>query len=236
MTARTILFWLDLEATSLDVRKGFGELLEYAVVFTDLELNELWCDEGVIPHKMDRVEALLGEKARAMHEKNGLLDELRSNQGDDAPWCFGEDAVRAVEDHILRMLKQFQDGNTIFVLTGSSIGYDRIALKEHMPKLERMLHYRQLDTSVYKVGFPQLFGSETSVAHRAMADIRESIKKHALMRKIISDRKELLHSSLQLLDNASVFDTNSDEVVEISEADFAEFEKTTRRISKTNFQ
>ena len=187
MTARTLLFWLDFEATGLDVRKGFGELLEFAVVFTDLQLNELWCDEGIIPHRIELIEPLLQDKAREMHEKNGLLDELRSIQNNQ--WCYGPDAVRFIEDQLIARLKAFgAQEPTIFVLAGSSIGYDRVALKEHMPRLEKMLHYRQLDVSVYKVGFPQVFGTETSSAHRAMADIRESIKKHWLMRDIMRVR------------------------------------------------
>ena len=185
MTARTILFWLDFEATGLDVRKGHGELLEFAVVFTDLELNELGADQGLIPHKIERIEAIIADKAREMHEKNGLLEELRSIQ--DNQTCYGDEAIRFVEDQLIARLKMFAAQEpTIFVIAGSSISYDRNALKEHMPRLEKMLHYRQLDVSVYKVGFPSIFGSETSTAHRAMDDIRESIKKHAMMRNIVS--------------------------------------------------
>lgn len=185
MSARTILFWCDLEATGLDTRKGHGELLEFAVVFTDLELNELGSDQGVIPHKMDRIDPIFSDKACEMHEKNGLLDELRSIQ--DNQTCYGEKAVRFIEDQLIAKLEMFAAQEpTIFVIAGSSIWYDKNALKEHMPRLEKMLHYRQLDVSVYKVGFPTIFGSETSVAHRAMADIRESIKKHQLMRDILS--------------------------------------------------
>ncbi len=232
MTARTILFWLDFEATGLDIRKGHGELLEYAAVFTDLQLNELSEEEGVIPQKIDWVESIIHDKAREMHMANGLLDDLKAIQ--TTAQFFGEDAVRNVENSLIAKLQYFlrEDPKTIFVIAGSSISYDRNALKEHMPRLEKMLHYRQLDVSVYKVGFPLIFGSESSAAHRAMADIRESIKKHKLMRDIILGRAELLQSSLQLLDNASVYDTDDDEVVEISESDFSEFERTTRRIAK----
>ena len=77
MTARTILFWLDFEVTGLDVRPGRGELLEYAVVLTDLELNEIESIEGVIPQEMPWIEDILEDKAREMHEKNGLLNEVK---------------------------------------------------------------------------------------------------------------------------------------------------------------
>lgn len=186
MTARTILFWLDLESTGLDVRKGHGELLEFAYVITDTQLNELGSDEGLIPHKMENIDPLLENKAREMHEANGLLDDMRSIQ--TTQWVFGEEAVYFIENGIINKLKTFlnEDPKTIFVIAGSSISFDRDAIKEHMPRLAKMLHYRQLDVSVYKVGFPHIFGEGTSTAHRAMADIRESIKKHAKMREIVA--------------------------------------------------
>jgi oligoribonuclease len=190
MTARTILFWLDFEATSLDVRKGHGELLEYAVVFTDLELNELDAYESIIPHSWDRVNSLLSPKAREMHIANGLLSELR-DADQMVTLAKGEAVVKGIEEMLLKRMRQFMaEEPTIFVIAGSSIWYDRNALKEHMPKLDKALHYRLLDVSVYKVGFPSIFGSETSTAHRAMADIRESIKKHAKMREIVAVYKQ----------------------------------------------
>lgn len=184
MSARTLLFWVDLESTGLDVRKGHGLLLEFATVVTDLQLNELWSDGGLIPHKMEDIDRLLQDKAREMHEANGLLEEMRSIQ--DTQWCYGEEAVKFTEDQLIARLNTYASQEpTIFIIAGSSISFDRAALKEHMPRLEKMLHYRQLDVSVYKVGFPHIFGEGTSTAHRAMADIRESIKKHAKMRKIV---------------------------------------------------
>lgn len=184
---RTLLFWIDFEATGLDIRKGVGELLEYAVVVTDLQLNELVSKEGVIPQDMTWIEDILEPKAREMHEANGLLKDLYRVSKDKTIDDMGPYAYEKIELSLRAMLQRFldEDPKTIFVTAGSSVSYDRGALKERMPKLERMLHYRQLDVSVYKVGFPKIFGSETSPAHRAMADIRESIKKHQLMRDIL---------------------------------------------------
>ena len=162
MTARTILFWLDFEATGLDVRRGFGEVIEYAAVFTDLELKEYVSCEGVIPHNMDYLDPLFSEKAREMHVKNGLLEELRTIER--TAKCVGVRAVAEVEDKLIDILKFFMAQEpTIFVIAGSSIWYDRNCLKEHMPRLEKMLHYRQLDVSVYKVGFPAIRSEERRV-------------------------------------------------------------------------
>lgn len=185
--ARTLLFWIDFEATGLDVRRGVGELLEYAVVVTDLELNELASKEGVIPQDMEWIEDILQPKAREMHMANDLLKDLYAISKDKTVDDMGANAYEKIEFSLRAMLQRFidEDPKTIFVIAGSTVSYDRGALKEHMPRLEKMLHYRQLDVSVYKVGFPQIFGSETSAAHRAMADIRQSIEKHRLMRSIL---------------------------------------------------
>lgn len=181
---KTVLFWVDLETTGLDERHGVGEILEYAIVVTDLQLNEMGSKEAVIAHEMAWIEDCMSPEVKEMHTKNGLLDEIRKiSDVPNKPWGIG--AVAIEEQEILYFLRQFAADDVIFVIAGSSISFDRRWIKAWMPTLESKLHYRQLDVSVYKVGFPQIFGAATSEAHRAMADIRESIKKHRLMREIV---------------------------------------------------
>lgn len=184
---KTVLVWVDLETTGLDERKGVGEILEYAVVLTDLELNEIDSIEGVIPHDMDWINDLMkvNDYVREMHTKNGLLEEVAQ-----ASRLFRRAAVDHERFKITSMLLRHQMDDTIFVIAGSSVSFDRRWLKEHMPGLEKMLHYRQLDVSVYKVGFPEIFGTATSDAHRAMADIRVSIAIQQKMRSIVTQFKD----------------------------------------------
>ncbi len=194
----TILMWLDLETTGLDEKTG--RILEYAAVFTDLELNELAALEGIVLQNIWKVKNLMNDFVLDMHTKNGLLEELA--QAGDADY---NTTLTLAEGKLLSALESLQDENTIVVIAGSTISFDRGWVKEHMPTLEETLHYRQLDVSSYKVGFPEIFGTETSEAHRAMADVRQSIAQQVKMRQIVRAREEVID---QLEKKASLYVTS----------------------------
>lgn len=183
---RTVLAWIDLETTGLD-EKG-GRILEYAVVCTDVELNEIYHMTAIIPQNVGIAKAMMDEYVVNMHTENGLLAELEAAEGNALQYA---DSLEAAEENILAMFKaarervQSRELDTIFVIAGNTVGFDKRWIEEHMPKLFEALHYRQLDVSAYKVGFPQYFGTGTSVAHRAMADIRASIADQDKMRVIL---------------------------------------------------
>ena len=67
-------------------------------------------------------------------------------------------------------------------LAGNSIATDRGFLARDMPELDAHLHYRMVDVSSIKElcrrWFPRVFYAkpEKGLAHRALADIRESIR------------------------------------------------------------
>ena len=67
-------------------------------------------------------------------------------------------------------------------LAGNSIATDRGFLTRDMPELDAHLHYRMVDVSSIKElcrrWFPRVFYAkpEKGLAHRALADIRESIR------------------------------------------------------------
>jgi oligoribonuclease (3'-5' exoribonuclease) len=68
-------------------------------------------------------------------------------------------------------------------LAGSTVGFDRRFLKEHMKSLEAMFSYRSIDVSslveLAKRWAPEIYEkrpkAENGAAHRALADVRESI-------------------------------------------------------------
>jgi oligoribonuclease len=187
---KTILVWIDLETTGLDERRGRGEILEYAIVLTDLELNEIDSLQGVIAHDTEWIYDIMEDYALHMHAESGLLQEVidASTQTD----IFGREAVGQERIKIMGMLLRHKDPNTTFVIAGNSVSFDRRWLKEHMCEVEKILHYRQLDVSSYKVGFPDIFGTKTSEEHRAMADIRASIEQQRLMRQIVAEGRKAL--------------------------------------------
>ena len=199
---RTVLAWCDLETTGLKPVKNH-RILEYAVVFTDLKLNELGSIEGVIPQYRNIAENMMDPYVVDMHTKNGLLGELTKLERAVEVMEYSDTVIDAQND-ILQAMDDVRDYvtdyevETIFVIAGNTIGFDKGYIEYHMPALFERLHYRQLDVSSYKVGFPKIFGTGTSDAHRAMADIRDSIEQHRKMRRFIDAAAKLV--GVKLLD------------------------------------
>ena len=63
-------------------------------------------------------------------------------------------------------------------LAGNSIHQDRKFIEKEMPVLNKMLHYRMLDVSAWKIYFEQALGKKFLKAdnHRALDDINGSIE------------------------------------------------------------
>lgn len=197
---RTILTWFDLETTGLDEKAG--RILEYAVVFTDLKLNEFDCRTAVIPQSLSVAKGMMDDYVVNMHSKNGLLEELESWERLTPQY---DDEIGFEETELLLMLGSVRDRaiddneDVQFVVAGSNILFDVKWMMGHMPKfMERMDHrrviegpesYRCLNVSAYKIGFPEAFGSiasaESNASHRAMDDIRYSISQHAQMQELV---------------------------------------------------
>ena len=76
-------------------------------------------------------------------------------------------------------------------LCGNSIATDRGFLARDMPELDGYLHYRMVDVSSIKElcrrWYPRIYYSqpEKGLAHRALADIRESIRELAYYRQAV---------------------------------------------------
>ncbi|NLE78303.1 MAG: oligoribonuclease, partial [Rhodococcus sp.] len=76
-------------------------------------------------------------------------------------------------------------------LAGNSIGTDRQFISRDMPELDNYLHYRMVDVSSIKElcrrWFPRIyFGQpEKGLSHRALADIKESIRELRYYRRTV---------------------------------------------------
>jgi oligoribonuclease len=163
------LVWIDCEMTGLDVE--IDELVEVAVVITDFDLNIL--DPGfTIVIKPDQ-SALdnMGDFVRDMHTKSGLLEAI-------ADGVSLADAEFAVHEYILKFVPAEQQAP----LAGNTIGTDRTFLAKYMPRVDRHLHYRNVDVSSIKElsrrWFPRVYFNAPAKdgGHRALADILESIR------------------------------------------------------------
>jgi oligoribonuclease len=172
------LVWIDCEMTGLDLNND--ELVEIAVVVTDFDLNIL--DPGldiVIKPDASALENM-GDFVRNMHTSSGLIEEIPNG-------VSVADAEYQVIEYLLRFIPEDQRAP----LAGNSIGTDRAFLSRYMPRLDKQLHYRNVDVSSIKElahrWFPRAYFNAPAKdgGHRALADILESIRELAYYRKSV---------------------------------------------------
>lgn len=162
--------WIDCEMTGLDLKSDL--LVEIAVLVTDSELNILGDGLDVVIHAGDEALSSMVDVVAQMHTKSGLIEEVRASTTDVAT------AESMVLDYIRTHISQAKTAP----LAGNSIATDRGFIARDMPKLDDYLHYRMIDVSSIKElcrrWYPRIyFGQpEKGLAHRALADIHESIR------------------------------------------------------------
>ena len=164
------LVWIDCEMTGLDL--AHDALIEVAVVVTDAELVPL--DEGldVIIHADDAALDAMIPLVRDMHAGSGLTEQVR----DSTVSLAG--AQQQVLDYVRTHVREARTAP----LCGNSIATDRGFLARDMPALDAHLHYRMIDVSsikeLAKRWYPRVYHAQPpkGLAHRALADILESIE------------------------------------------------------------
>lgn len=163
------LVWIDCEMTGLDLAKD--ALIEIAVLVTDAELTVLGEGLDLVIHADDDVLATMPEVVRDMHARSGLTEEVRRSQV----------TLAEAEQRVLDYVREYVPDPRSAPLAGNSIGTDRGFLTRDMPALDEHLHYRMVDVSSVKElvrrWYPRIYYAkpEKGLAHRALADIRESI-------------------------------------------------------------
>jgi oligoribonuclease len=156
--------------TGLDLKTD--RLIEIAVLVTDADLNILGDGIDVVIHAEDDVLSSMIPVVTEMHTRSGLIEEVRASTVDLAA------AEELVLDYIRTHVKQAKTAP----LAGNSIATDRGFIARDMAKLDDYLHYRMVDVSSIKElcrrWYPRIyFGQpEKGLAHRALADIHESIR------------------------------------------------------------
>jgi oligoribonuclease len=167
---RDELVWIDCEMTGLDLKTDL--LIEIAVLVTDADLNILGEGIDVVIHADDGALSSMIPVVTQMHTRSGLIEEVRASAVELA------EAEEQVLDYIRSHVKQAKTAP----LAGNSIATDRGFIARDMPKLDDYLHYRMIDVSSIKElcrrWYPRIyFGQpEKGLAHRALADIHESIR------------------------------------------------------------
>ena len=164
------LVWADCEMTGLDLRRD--ALIEIAVLVTDSELRIL--DEGVdiVITAPDELLDGMQPVVREMHAHSGLTEAVRASTT----------TVAEAEQQVLDYLRKHVPEARTVPLCGNSIATDRAFLARDMPELDAFLHYRMVDVSSIKElcrrWYPRVYFSQPQkgLAHRALADVKESIR------------------------------------------------------------
>lgn len=156
--------------TGLDI--GSDKLIEIAALVTDADLNVLGEGIDVVIHADDEALSSMIDVVRDMHARSGLTNEVRASTVDLAT------AEAMVLDYIHEHVKQPKTAP----LAGNSIATDRSFIARDMPALDAFLHYRMIDVSSIKElcrrWYPRIYFGQPpkGLAHRALADIHESIR------------------------------------------------------------
>jgi oligoribonuclease len=172
------LVWIDCEMTGLDLTSD--ALVEIACIVTDGDLAAL--DDGIDVLIKPPPEALDGmaDVVREMHTSSGLLTELAAGL-----------TLAEAQDLVLGYVRQHVPEDKRVPLCGNSIATDRAFLARDMPELDAFLHYRMVDVSSIKElarrWYPRAYftSPEKHGGHRALADIRESIRELRYYREAV---------------------------------------------------
>lgn len=163
------IVWVDLEMTGLDPDRHV--IVEVAALVTDAELNIL--DDGIdlVVHATDAELAEMDDFVTEMHGSSGLTEQIKASTV----------TIEEAEEAVLGLVEK-HCGEHRPPLAGNSIATDRMFIRAQMPRLDAALHYRMIDVSTVKEltrrWFPKAYYNQPDkgMAHRALADIVESIR------------------------------------------------------------
>ena len=172
------LVWIDCEMTGLDLARD--ALIEIACLVTDGDLNLL--DDGIDEVIKPPPEALdqMADVVRGMHTASGLLDVLEAGI-----------TLAEAQDRVLDYVRGHVNEPRKAPLCGNSIATDRSFLARDMPELDAYLHYRMVDVSSIKElarrWYPRAYFASPlkTGGHRALADIKESVRELRYYREAI---------------------------------------------------
>jgi oligoribonuclease len=173
------LVWIDCEMTGLDLQRD--ALIEIAVLVTDGDLNVLGRGVDVVIHADESALAGMPEVVHEMHAHSGLTEAVRASTV----------TLAQAEELALSYVREHVPEPRTAPLAGNSIATDRGFLARDMPELDNHLHYRMVDVSSIKElcrrWFPRVFYAkpEKGLAHRALADIEESIRELQYYRRTL---------------------------------------------------
>lgn len=172
------MIWVDLEMTGLDIDKD--QIIEMACLVTDAELNILAEGPNLIINQPDDLLDGMSAWCKEHHGKSGLTQAVRNSKV----------TLEQAEYEFLSFVRQHSPPGQC-PLAGNSVHADKRFLDKYMPQFMHHLHYRIIDVSTIKElcrrWFPEEYklGPQKKATHRALEDIRESIKELQFYRSSI---------------------------------------------------
>jgi oligoribonuclease len=173
------LVWIDCEMTGLDL--AHDALIEVAAVVTDPDLKLLDDGVDVVIHTDEARLESMADVVQQMHARSGLTTAVRQSTVTTAQ----------AEDMILEYVRRHVPEPRTAPLCGNSIATDRGFLARDMKRLDAHLHYRMIDVSSIKElcrrWYPRVYFGQPAkgLAHRALADIRESVRELEYYRRTV---------------------------------------------------
>jgi oligoribonuclease len=173
------LIWIDLEMTGLDTTRD--HIIEIATIVTDKHLNEIAEGPALTVQQPKAVMDAMDEWNVLHHGESGLTARVLQSALTIA------DAEAATIEFLQQHVVPGKSP-----MCGNSICQDRRFMAREMPALENVFHYRNLDVSTLKIlaqiwapSVASSFSKES--AHRALADIRDSISELCHYREFLLD-------------------------------------------------
>ncbi|KAK7116468.1 hypothetical protein V1264_002142 [Littorina saxatilis] len=172
------LIWIDLEMTGLDVETD--EIIEIACLVSTGSLDVVVEGPNIVIHQPKEVMDRMEEWCIQHHGQSGLTKAVLESK------ISTSDA----EQKVLSFLQQHTVAGKA-PLAGNSVFMDKAFLQKYMPSLVNHMHYRIVDVSTVKElcrsWYPDEFqkGPQKDCNHRALDDIRESIKELQYYRQAI---------------------------------------------------
>ena len=170
------LIWIDLEMTGLNPEENV--IIEIATIVTDSDLNIIAEGPNIAIFQPEEELEKMDEWNVNHHTANGLIEAVRESDISNA----------TAEIRTLEFLREYcEEGQSL--LCGNTIGQDRRFLRKYMPTLQEFCQYRSIDVSCVKElanrWYPKDKGILKSSGHRALDDIKGSIRELAYYRESI---------------------------------------------------
>ncbi|RZC86954.1 hypothetical protein C5167_030311 [Papaver somniferum] len=166
---RMPLVWIDLEMTGLNIE--IDRILEIACIITDGNLEKSVEGPDLVINQTKECLDNMGEWCKEHHAASGLTDRVLNSAITE----------REAEKQVMEFVKKHVGYNTA-LLAGNSIYVDFQYLKKYMPELASLFSHVVVDVSSVKALCCRWFPRDNKKApskenkHRAMDDIRESIR------------------------------------------------------------